>query len=363
MAKKAAIKKDDKIEVVFSFDTTGSMFPCLAQVRETIKENVTRLFEEIPNIRIGLIAHGDYCDAGSTYVTKHLDLTDDVNQIYKFVNTVGSTGGGDAAECYELVLNEARTKMSWTSGKSKVLAMIGDDVPHGPTESQNAKKLNWRNELGLLLEAGINVYGVQALDRSHATSFYKEIADRTGGFHITLDQFENAVDLISAICYKQVGDTQLIEFEKRVIKEKRMNRNLDEAFRTLLKRAPSGRFVARGLDVVPLGRFQAMKVKKDSTIRDFVESHGIPFVKGRGFYQFTKSEDVQDYKEIILKDKNTGDMFVGARARILLGLPGTGTVRIRPSHLDKYVPYVQSTSVNRKLIGGTEFLYEVDLHR
>src|SRR5215468_8082549 len=77
------------VEVVFSFDTTGSMYPCLTQVRRNVKSTVTRLFEEIPGIRIGIIAHGDYCDAGSTYVTKHLPLTDKVDAIVKFVETVG----------------------------------------------------------------------------------------------------------------------------------------------------------------------------------------------------------------------------------------------------------------------------------
>ena len=61
---------DNAIEVVFSFDTTGSMYPCLTQVRRKIKGTVTRLMKEIPGMRIGIIAHGDYCDARSTYVTK-----------------------------------------------------------------------------------------------------------------------------------------------------------------------------------------------------------------------------------------------------------------------------------------------------
>ncbi|WP_293158378.1 MULTISPECIES: VWA domain-containing protein [unclassified Microcoleus] len=89
----------NNIEVVFSFDTTGSMYPCLTQVRRKIKETVTRLLDEIPGIRIGIIAHGDYCDAGSTYVTKHLDLSGDVGKICNFVENVEPTGGGDAPEC------------------------------------------------------------------------------------------------------------------------------------------------------------------------------------------------------------------------------------------------------------------------
>jgi hypothetical protein len=36
------------------------------------------------------------------------------------------------------------------------------------------------------------------------------------------------------------------------------------------------------------------------------------------------------------------------------------SVRIKPSNLEKYSVFVQSTSANRKLIGGTKFLYEVE---
>ena len=129
------------IEVVFSFDTTGSMYPCLTQVRRKIKETVTRLLDEIPGIRIGIIAHGDYCDAGSTYVTKHLDLSGDVATICNFVQNVQPTGGGDAPECYELVLHEAQS-LSWTPTNAKTLVLIGDDIPHAP--AQTPQKLNWR---------------------------------------------------------------------------------------------------------------------------------------------------------------------------------------------------------------------------
>ena len=64
----------DTIDIVFSFDTTGSMYPCLTQVRRKVKETVKFLFEEVPNIRIGIITHGDYCD-GDDVITM-LDLTD-----------------------------------------------------------------------------------------------------------------------------------------------------------------------------------------------------------------------------------------------------------------------------------------------
>ncbi|MFS0518059.1 hypothetical protein ACEYW6_25550 [Nostoc sp. UIC 10607] len=84
------------IEIVLSFDTTGSMYPCLTQVRRKIKNTVTRLIDEIPLIRIGIIAHGDYCDEGSTYVTKTFNISGDVDAICDFVQNVEPTGGKDA---------------------------------------------------------------------------------------------------------------------------------------------------------------------------------------------------------------------------------------------------------------------------
>src|SRR5206468_1048652 len=92
----------------------------------------------------------------------------------------------------------------------------------------------------------------------------------------------------------------------------------------------------------------------------FVEDNGLSFKKGRGFYEFTKTETIQGYKEIILLDRATGDFYAGDRAREMLGLPVGETARIRPADLDKYGVFVQSTSVNRVLQGGTHFLYEVE---
>jgi hypothetical protein len=44
-----------------------------------------------------------------------------------------------------------------------------------------------------LLEMDVKVYGVQALNRGHATKFYKEVANITGGFHLDLSQFSDVV--------------------------------------------------------------------------------------------------------------------------------------------------------------------------
>jgi len=349
----------ENIEVVFSFDTTGSMYPCLTQVRRTVEQTINRLFAEVPNIRIGITAHGDYCDAGHPYVTKHHEISDNQKSLIKFVREVEATGGGDAPECYELVLHEARS-FNWTRGKSRVLVLIGDDVPHGPDYRENRKKLDWRNEISVLAEMGVNVYGVQALNRKHATPFYEEIARMTGGFRIALDQFAHVTDLILAVSFKQAGAEKLANFEKEVSDKGRMNRALDAMFATLSGRALTTTYGATSLDAVSPGRFQVLEVGKDIDIKGFVLDNGLSFKTGRGFYEFTKRENIQNYKEVVLMDRKTGDMFSGRKAREMIGLPEGTDARLSPTALAQYRVFVQSTSANRKLVGGTGFLYEVE---
>lgn len=347
----------NNIDVVFSFDTTGSMYPCLTQVRRNIKNTVNRLLSEIPGMRIGIIAHGDYCDAGSTYVTQKLDLSNDINAICKFVETVAPTGGGDAPECYELVLREAQS-FGWKSTASKSLVVIGDEVPHPP--SYTDKNINWRTELGQLSDMGITVYGVQALNRRHADPFYNELADKTGGYRISLDQFSYITDLFLAVCYQQSSNEQLQAYEQEVVEQGRMSRGLNKLFNTMLEREGESYYESADLRAVSPGRFQVLEVDKDLPIKTFVLENGLIFKTGRGFYEFTKTETIQGYKEIILMERKTGDLFSGEAAREMLGLPDGSTVRIKPNNLEKYIVFVQSTSANRKLVGGTRFLYEVE---
>ncbi|NES78928.1 MULTISPECIES: vWA domain-containing protein [unclassified Okeania] len=347
----------NNIEVVFSFDTTGSMYPCLTQVRRKIQNTVTRLMLEIPGIRIGIIAHGDYCDRHSTYVTKRLELSQNIDAICNFVERVGKTGGGDAPECYELVLHQAQS-FAWTRKATKSLVLIGDDIPHPP--SQNPQKLNWREEVNKLSDMGIIIYGVQALNRRHATMFYQELAEKSGGFHIKLDQFAYINDLFLAVCYQQSSDEELQNYEQEIVDMGRMNRVLNQIFNTMLNREETSVYESAYLRVVTPGRFQVLEVDENKPIKNFVLENGLTFNKGRGFYEFTKTETIQRKKEIILMVRATGDLFQGEAAREILDLPHGTTVRIKPNNLEKYVVFVQSTSVNRKLIGGTRFLYEVE---
>jgi hypothetical protein len=92
-------------------------------------------------------------------------------------------------------------------------------------------------------------------------------------------------------------------------------------------------------------------------IKAFVEKLGHPYKTGSTFYQLSKTETVQEYKQICIRDRTSGAIYSGVNARDLLGLPHTGSIKLAPHNLGNYDVFVQSTSVNRKLIGNTTVLY------
>ncbi len=99
-----------------------------------------------------------------------------------------------------------------------------------------------------------------------------------------------------------------------------------------------------------------------SEIRTFCEWYtgNGTYLKGAGFYELTKPETVQDYKKIIVFDKVSAKYYGGVEGRNLLRLPDFGSVKLRPGAHGQYDIFVQSTSVNRKLIKGTKLVYWLD---
>jgi len=358
----------NSIDVVFTFDTTGSMYPCISQVKRTLKETISKLFKDIKDLRIGIIAHGDYCDVNTSYVTRLLDLTNNIDYIFNFINGVERTHGGDAPECYELVLHQARTNMMWGSGRSKIIAMIGDDIPHEPHYPDNTLNIDWLNETGLIAEAGIKIYGIHAMPgcRIHSKPFYKKISEMTNGFYLTLDQFSTITNLIMAICYYQQGDDSIKSFYDKLENNNHLTRDIEETINTMRGKKTKTYKSKDGLIRVFPGRFQIFDIENTQDIKTFIENKGVEFHKGRGFYELTKSVKVQQYKEIILVHKTSGDIFNGEQVRTLLNLnpqttSGGITERLNQKHLmNDYLIFIQSTSYNRKLLSNTKFLYEVD---
>lgn len=109
-------------------------------------------------------------------------------------------------------------------------------------------------------------------------------------------------------------------------------------------------------------QFVRWKVERDAPIKAFVDGKLAgkgSYEKGRGYYELTKPETVQAAKQIAIVDGKTGAIYAGDAARTMLGLPIGEKCKVKPGDHGGFAIFVESTSLNRKLIGGTTLLYRV----
>jgi hypothetical protein len=372
---------DGTIDLVFSMDTTGSTHSVALQARKRIKEAVAYLFPRIPELRVGAFFHGDWNDRPNLYT---LDLTSDQRAITDFIESAPSTGGQNIGAMYEGIFHNARS-LSWTSGRNKALVLLADTYPHvggendqpdtcgcgwnGRRGSNDHPRYNWRNELGLLNESNIAVYPVRLLAHYNreAAFFYKGVSAASNVPCLELEQFSDVSELIMALCMSRAG--KLDEFSADVVKRSGGVSHVAPGVQQILASLGGKKFnrfagvqseyTQKGLVPVEPSRFQTLYVDRDISQEDFVAENGARYVKGRGFYEFTKSVILRPGREVLVQDRRTGAMFTGAQARKLLGLPLNNTSNIHVHPTDRtWRGFIQSTSPVRKLLKGTMFLYE-----
>jgi hypothetical protein len=113
--------------------------------------------------------------------------------------------------------------------------------------------------------------------------------------------------------------------------------------------------VVKSLSELKPSEYHLLPVHKEHSIKEFVVSWLGEYRQGSAYYQLTKPETVQAYKEVCVQNKSNGKVYSGKHARELLGLPDY-EVKIAADNYSDYDIFVQSTSVNRKLLSGTKLL-------
>lgn len=220
------------VDVVFSFDTTGSMASVISSVRSNLTSTVDRLFATVEGIRIGIIVHGDYCDFPNMMWL--LEPTKDQEMIKNFIKESPDTSGGDAPECYEMALYAAN-RIEWKADV-KVLVVIGDAEPHSkgyplPPRVRNhidkhTLDIDWKAEVEVCKENKITVFSCHAQPRPHTLSFYDHISRVTGGYYFPLTQLQAFKDYMVAICLRAADSADTladIEQSRRELDEQLQN--------------------------------------------------------------------------------------------------------------------------------------------
>lgn len=119
--------KKDGLDVVITFDSTGSMTGEIDQVKNRIRRIGKTLFEMIPQTRISICT---YRDKNDRYTVKGLPLTRNLDQIQDYLNQISAGGGDDNPEAVDEGLSWAIGENNFNPTARKVVLVFGDAPPH-----------------------------------------------------------------------------------------------------------------------------------------------------------------------------------------------------------------------------------------
>lgn len=190
------------LDMVIAFDTTGSMAQYIDAVRQEVSELIPRLFRDNEDLRLGIVAFGDYCDMpdsvhfGDAY--QAINPTANANDLIKFVKESRDTGGGDWEEFYELVIKKIVEETPWRDGAKRSILLIADAEPHGLGYSYpdriKGNQIDWRQEAGKAAAKNIKIDTVTITDEP----WFKELSKLTNGVSVPFRSGHKTAMLVEA---------------------------------------------------------------------------------------------------------------------------------------------------------------------
>jgi hypothetical protein len=162
----AAAAAAEKTDVMFVFDTSGSMSGVLGEAKEEIANVIEHISATVPNAAFGMANVEDYPGyfEGDLTETKseaqyeedlekpwRLDqsITTEQSKVLAAIEALSGSGvahyGGDAPEAYGRALWETDTnpQVGWRAGARHEIVLIADQVPHTPNVNEGIPEEDW----------------------------------------------------------------------------------------------------------------------------------------------------------------------------------------------------------------------------
>jgi len=195
-----------KLDLVFTFDCTGSMGEYILAAKQGIENIAQRLVQsEGYDLRFGLVAYRDHPPQDKTFVTKSFPFTASLADIHCSLSSLSADGGGDGPEAVAAAL-KATCDADWRDDATKVCILIADAPPHGLGESGDGfpdgdpDGVDPLAVLDKMSSMGVTVYsvGCQPALSSYrfATEFFIACAERTNGQAVALGSAAALADVI-----------------------------------------------------------------------------------------------------------------------------------------------------------------------
>jgi hypothetical protein len=139
-------------DVMFLFDTSGSMGSELEEAQEEMLKVMANVGTKLPDVHYGVAEVRDfwpsiYDEGGTEDFPWRLDtaLTPDTEAIQKGISALSIGYGGDGPESYGRALWETDTNptVGWREGAQHVIILVADNVPHDNNLNEGLPESAW----------------------------------------------------------------------------------------------------------------------------------------------------------------------------------------------------------------------------
>lgn len=195
-----APKNIGKLDMVIAFDTTGSMARYIEAVRKEVSALIPQLFKDNEDLRLGIVAFGDYCDMNNAQdygdAFQCIAPTANENDLIRFVLNSRDTSGGDGPEFYELVIKKIVEDTQWREGSTRSILLIADAVPHEVGYSYEniikGSQIDWRVEAKKAADNKIKIDTVTITD----APWFRELSAMTNGVSVPFHTGDKTAELV-----------------------------------------------------------------------------------------------------------------------------------------------------------------------
>lgn len=227
------------LDVVFCMDSTGSMQPFIESAKSvvaTMAQEFTHLSFR-PDLAFGLVAYRDHCESG--FVTRVFDLDRDSDRFLSRIADLRADAGGDVVEAVYDGVYDACEKISWRGGglSTRVIVLIGDCSAHEPGDPQNPRNISRDHLVSLATrpDRHIKLFALAVggrsghPDRERRWEQFSDLANRTGGSCVTIEEAAAVVARVSAIVQRE---TTNVRTNSVVLEDLREGKSIPEIART-----------------------------------------------------------------------------------------------------------------------------------
>lgn len=210
-----------ELDLAFLVDETGSMGHYINEVKRRLLEIIEAL-RRAPlcrSLRLGLVSYRDHPPEETTFASRVVPLTDDIEAIRRGVARMQASGGGDGPEAVTDGLYDVM-RLDWRPRAARVVVWVGDAPPHGVEPANDGFPdgcpcgHHWYTQAENGREMGVVIHAVGCLPtiRTYrgAEDVFKTVARTTRGLYLPLAQVPALIPIIAGVAETEL-DRQRIE--------------------------------------------------------------------------------------------------------------------------------------------------------